>query len=352
MGTAGQRVALIGGAGFIGHHLALELAARGATVSVVDSLEVNHLRAFTAASPQLPRRQAYLRMLGTRLELLTAAGVTLHQQDVRDARGVTTVLASLEPQVIVHLAAVAHAGQANADPQGAFAHSLQTLVNTLDWARRSRVERFVFMSSSMVYGNFTTQEATEEHPLAPVGIYGAMKVAAEKIVVAHGQVFDLPYSIVRPSALYGPRCVSRRVIQAFIEAALDGGPLVVDADPTERIDFTYVDDLVAGLALVIDTPAALGETFNLTCGHARQISELVALMCDRFPGLGVKYVARDKLRSRRGTLSIDKAARLLGYRPRHELEAGLGKYLAWYATQDRHAAEPDVPATAAAQALA
>src|SRR6185295_13357808 len=142
-------------------------------------------------------------------------------------------LAQIKPQVIVQLAAVSHAGTSNKDPYSTFDHSLRTLENALDTAR-DRVEQFVFLSSSMVYGDFLTPEVAEDHPLNSIGIYGALKVAGERIVVGYNQVFDLPYTIVRPSALYGPRCISRRVGQAFIESALVGDTLRVDGGGDEK----------------------------------------------------------------------------------------------------------------------
>ena len=122
----------------------------------------------------------------------------------------------------MHLAAVAHANRSNKDPFSTFDHSMRTLENALDWARGVELEHFIFFSSSMVYGNFRPPTVTEDHPLDPIGIYGALKLGGEKLVIAYNQVFGLPYTIIRPSALYGPRCVSRRVGQAFIESALVG----------------------------------------------------------------------------------------------------------------------------------
>ena len=113
---------------------------------------------------------------------------------------------------------MAHANRSNKDPFSTFDHSMRTLENALDWSRGSGLERFVFFSSSMVYGNFETEEITEDHPLNPIGIYGALKLGGEKLVIAYNQVFDLPYTILRPSALYCPRCVSRRVAASFATA--------------------------------------------------------------------------------------------------------------------------------------
>jgi nucleoside-diphosphate-sugar epimerase len=325
----GRKIAIIGGAGFIGHNLALALVRHGATVEIIDSLQVNNLLSLTTAASDLHNRDLYMRIINERLDLLRRAGVPVLVQDARDYQALGRMLARIKPEVIVHLAAVAHAGRSNKDPYSTFDHSLRTLENALDYAR-DNVEHFVFFSSSMVYGNFMTDQVEEEHPLNPVGIYGALKLAGEKIVIAYQQVFGLPYTIVRPSALYGPRCVSRRVGQIFIENALSGGKLKVEGDGNERLDFTYIEDLVQGTSLAIQNPAARNQVFNITYGSSRSIKDLVGAVQQHFPAVEVEYVERDKLMPFRGTLSVDKAAGLLDYKPSFSLEIGIDRYIEWY----------------------
>ena len=210
-----------------------------------------------------------------------------------------------------------------------FGHSLRTLENALDYAR-DNAEQFVFFSSSMVYGNFLQPEVSEDHPLDPIGIYGALKLAGEKIVIAYKQVFDLDYTIIRPSALYGPGCVSRRVSQIFIESALVGDTLKVDGEGDERIDFSYIDDVVDGVVRAIGHPAARNEAFNITTGASRSLRDLIDIVREHFPEVQVEFVERDALRPYRGTLDIDKARRLIGYDPATTLEQGLDRYVSWY----------------------
>ena len=326
----GRKIAIIGGAGFIGHTLGLALKAQGAHVEIIDSLQVNNLLWFASGNNDPANRELNLRMINQRLELLRTAGINLHPQDARDYHALSRILDQVKPQVIIHLAAVSHAGRSNKDPYSTFDHSLRTLENALDCARSSGVEHFVFLSSSMAYGNFMTPSVDEEHPLNPIGIYGALKLAGEKMVIAYQQVFGLPYTILRPSALYGPRCVSRRVIQIFIEAALRDQPLRIDGDGAERLDFTYIDDLVHGLIQAVARDESRNEIFNITYGNARTISEAVELLRVHFPDLKVQSVVRDELMPFRGTLKIDKAVRLLEYAPTHPLEVGLPKYVNWY----------------------
>jgi nucleoside-diphosphate-sugar epimerase len=337
---AGRKVSIIGGAGFIGHHVALDLAARGADVQVIDGLQVNNIIAIASTGPEHELRGLYMRMLHERLDLLRAAEVPVIVQDARDYFSLNRLLNEFRPHAIVHLAAVSHAGQSNKDPYSTFDHSLRTLENALDTARGVGVEQFVFLSSSMVYGDFLTAEVTEDHPLNSIGIYGALKVAGEKIVVAYQQVFDLTYTIVRPSALYGARCVSRRVGQRFIERALRGSTLRIQGDGSDRLDFTYIDDLVQGVRLTLTRPEAHNEIFNLTYGAARTVGEVADIVRSEFPGIEVEYAVRDRLMPFRGTLSVEKARRLIGYEPVNPVDVGFPKYVEWYRQLVAAAPEP------------
>jgi nucleoside-diphosphate-sugar epimerase len=324
-----KKVVLIGGAGFIGHSLALELTRRGAMVEIVDSLQVNNLLWVTTNVEDPDIRELYLRVLHERFELIRAAGIPLHPQDARDYHGLSRIIGRIKPHAIVHLAAVAHANRSNKDPYSTFDHSLRTLENALDTARDIS-EHFVYLSSSMAYGNFQAETVAEDHALDPIGIYGALKVAGEKMVIAYQQVFNLAYTIVRPSALYGPRCVSRRVGQVFIENAIRGLPLRMDGDGMDRLDFTYIDDLVEGICLTLEKPAARNQIFNLTYGNGRAVRDLISILRDFFPKLHVDMVERDKLMPERGTLNVDKAKRLLGYAPKNPIDVGYPKYIEWY----------------------
>jgi nucleoside-diphosphate-sugar epimerase len=326
---AGMRVALVGGAGFIGHHLALALAEAGAEPHVVDGLQVNNLGFYSSNYRENPNAARYIDFINNRLALLRTADVPLHVIDVRDYHLTSRVLASIEPHSVIHLAAVAHANRSNKDPYSTFDHSLRTLENVLD-ALRATDAHVVYFSSSLVYGQFGNTEATEDRLCEPLGIYGALKFAAEKLVIAYNQVFGLPYTIIRPSALYGARCVSRRVGQAFIENALTGQDLTINGDGSDALDFTYVGDLVDGILRVLSTPEARGEVFNLTYGKAQSINEMAQIVQERFPASRIIYNPRDALMPERGTLSIDKARSILDYSPHHDLRTGFLRYLDWY----------------------
>ena len=325
----GKKVAIIGGAGFIGHNLALKLVELGANPHVVDGLQVNNIGYYTSGYSTNSNAERYIEFINERLSLLRKAKVIMHIIDARDYHVVSHTLDKIKPDVVIHLAAIAHANRSNKDPFSTFDHSMRTLENVLD-VTRSKGTHVIYFSSSMVYGNFDGEAVSEDRVCNPIGIYGALKYGAEKLIIGYNQVFDLPYTIIRPSALYGERCVSRRVGQAFIENALVGEDLTINGDGTEGLDFTYIDDLVQGIILSITRPESVNQIFNITFGAARSINQLAEIVMDKFQGIKLHHKERDGLMPERGTLSIVKAQKLLGYNPQHPVEEGFVQYIDWY----------------------
>ncbi len=325
----GKKVLLIGGAGFIGHNLALSLKAKGANVAILDSLHVNNLLSLYDDVSAPKERTLYEYMINERLSSLRNNNIDLFVEDGRDYHRMAKVFSIFEPEVVVLLAAVSHASRANKDPRTTLDHSFRTLENALDNSRE-KVKQFIFFSSSMVYGNFESESVTETSSCNPIGIYGAVKLSGEKLVEAYGRVFDIPYTIVRPSALYGERCISRRVGQIFIENAIRGKDLVIAGDGKDKIDFTYIEDLIQGIELCISNNDSLGQIFNLTFGKAEEINSLATIVQNEFPGISVKHGERNPLVPERGTLDISKAKDVLGYNPSHDIEIGFKKYISWY----------------------
>jgi len=325
----GKRVAIVGGAGFIGHNLALKLKELGAEPHIIDSLQVNNLGAFTADMTENSNARLYVGFINERLDQLRKAEIPLHIVDARDYQLMSPHLTKIKPDVVIQLAAVAHANRANKDPYHTFDHSMRTLENALDSIKEYK-PHFIYFSSSMAYGNFGDEAVTEERHCEPIGIYGALKYSGEKLLIAYNQVFDIPYTIIRPSALYGERCVSRRVGQAFIENAIRGKDLTINGDGTDGLDFTYIQDLLQGLILCIGKEEARNEIFNLTYGSARTLNQLAEIVKENFPGVNIIHNQRDNLMPERGTLSIEKARRLLGYNPQFPVEKGFINYIDWY----------------------
>jgi len=322
-----KKIALIGGAGFIGHNLAIALKKRGHKPFIVDNLAVNNMLSFT--NNDINNRKLYWALLNQRIDLLHENNIQINVEDARNYNSMCLLLGEEKPEVIIQLAAVSHANKSNKDPHTTFDHSLRTLENVLDIAKGIK-SHVIYFSSSMVYGNFESDYVTEENQCNPLGIYGTLKYSGELILKAYHRVFDIPYTIVRPSALYGERCVSRRVGQIFIENAVQGHDVNVTGDGSDRLDFTYIEDLIEGLILTIEKKNAINETFNLTYGESRTIGEMAGIIKENFNNINIKYIPKDSLTPNRGTLNIDKAKDLLGYSPKNSLAIGYPKYISWY----------------------
>ena len=321
-----KNVLLIGGCGFIGHNLALHLKSKNYKVTIVDGLNVNNLFSFNEDNNN---NEFYRKVLNNRLDLLSNKSISYQISDARNYHSLSQIINQVSPDVIIHLAAVSHANKSNKDPHNTFDHSLRTLENALD-ASRSVGAHFIYMSSSMVYGNFDGQTVQEDHKLDPIGIYGTLKLCGEQIVKAYNQVFETPYTIIRPSALYGERCVSRRVGQIFIENAIRGKKISINGDGEEKLDFTYIKDLVEGISLCIENPNSKNQIFNLTYGLGRKINELIEILKIKFPNIEIEKKDREKFTPERGTLDISKAKNLLEYSPNFPIEKGYLHYIDWY----------------------
>ena len=324
-----KKITIIGGAGFIGHNLCLELKKKQAKVTLIDDLQVNNLYSLKKKNNSYPFPKLTKLILEERFKLLKKNKIKIFKIDAKNSKTLYETLYKIKPNIIIHLAAVSHANKSNIDPDSAFNNSIITLKNSLTYAK-NKVERFIFLSSSMVYGNFKKNIVNENDNCEPIGIYGGFKLAAEKIIKSYGQIFDLPYTIVRPSALYGERCISRRVGQIFIENALNSVPIKIQGDGNEKLDFTYIKDLTKGIISILKTKKSIKQIFNITYGKSRSINKMLSILKLEFPNAKVKYIKRDKFMPVRGTLSNKKSKKLLGYRPQWNLEKGYLNYIRWY----------------------
>jgi len=329
---SGRRIVLVGGAGFIGHNLAIKLKQEGAEVFIIDNLLHNNYYSLKKNKDPKIDTDLYLKFIEMRLKALKENQIDIIRLDSRDYNKMSEEITALNADSLIHLAAIAHAGKSNKNPYTTFDNSLRTLENSLDIsnAKKSTIEHIVFFSSSMIYGHFPKGYVTEETELNPIGIYGNLKLCGERMVIAYNQVFDIPYTIVRPSALYGERCISRRVGQIFIENTLKGKEVVVHGDGSDRLDFTYIDDLTSGIVNVLTHEKSKNEIFNLTYGESRSIGDIANIIDERFPDVKINYKSKDKLTPDRGTLSVEKARKLIGYDPQFPLEKGFVRYINWY----------------------
>ncbi|MEE9599548.1 MAG: NAD-dependent epimerase/dehydratase family protein, partial [Anaerolineales bacterium] len=197
------------------------------------------------------------------------------------------------------------------------------------------VDRFVYISSSMIYGDFEVIPAPEDHPKRPKDIYGGTKYAGEVMTETYSRRYEIPYSIIRPSAVYGPYDVNRRVTQIFIENALLGKPITLFGGGLQALDFTYIEDVIEGMIKVMFHENAEGEAFNITYGRGYTLRELADILLTQCPDLEVKVVEEeDVFRPTRGALSIEKAKKIVGYDPQISLEEGIKRYLEVYRNLD------------------
>ncbi len=324
-----KKVLIIGGCGFIGHNLAIFLKKKKFDVTIFDSLSINNY--FSFKKDNLPNKNYYLKILKQRQDLIKKNKIKLIIGDARNYSIISKNVDTVKPNYLIHLAAVAHANISNKDPYSTFDNSMRTLENTLDACRSLKyLKRFIYLSSSMVYGNFKKKIVTEKEICDPLGIYASLKFGCEKLVTGYNQVFKLPYTIIRPSALYGERCVSGRVVQKFVEAAIKKQPLQMVGDGEEFLDFTYIDDLVEGIYLSMIKNKSLNNTFNITFGKSRSLIDLIKVINKNINNVKVKKIKRDKLIPFRGTLSVNKAKKLINYKPKYNIEKGIPKLIKWY----------------------
>lgn len=340
---SGSKILLVGGLGFIGHNLALLLARYGAKVTVMDNMMVNSVvdHAFSPEGESF-KQTLNLRFLFDRIRLLKEAGVALVNGDARLERDINLCMDQVRPNKVVHLAAIASAVEARKQPGLMFDLQLVVLRNILEYARspgNDYIDQIMLLSSSTVYGDFEGDSVDENTRPQPRGIYANSKYMGERLMRTYSQQYGLGTTIIRPSALYGERCVSRRVSQAFIENALMGKPLLLEGGGDGKLDFTYIDDLTDGMAraLAFHGGRDTTNTFNLTFGGARTIAELAAIIKDLLPEAILEERPRANDKPIRGTLSIERAEKVLGYKSNWPLERGYRQYCEWYIEEFRRA---------------
>lgn len=325
----GQKALLIGGAGFIGHNLALELRKQGVEVDIADGFRVNSLLNLSIHGRETQDVEVYSDFLKERMELLRLANTEFIISNASDRYEICKIL-DKHYDVVYLLAAVSHASRSNTDPVGAMENGLLPFVNVVSELAKKPSTRLVYLSSSTVYGHFTKESVDETDSCNPYGMYAVLKHVGERILFETGSNSDLNFSIVRPSALYGERCISRRVSQIFLENAFAGRELVFKGDRDEKLDFTYVKDLVQGLILAGFHENGYRELFNITYGSARPVLYLVDILREYFPRLKLEVEGRDQATPLRGTLMNSKARDLLGFKPQWSLEEGYANYIRWY----------------------
>jgi len=306
-----MRALVTGGAGFIGSEMVRQLVAQDVSVVVVDNL-VNG------------RHENLGGLVGRQVDLITA--------DIRDEQVLRLVQ---RVDIVFHLACLGVRHSIHSPLENHEVNATATL-KLLSVARAVGVKRFVYVSSSEVYGTARRVPMTEEHPTFPMTVYGASKLAGECYARAFYQTYGYPTVVVRPFNTYGPCCHhegdSGEVIPRFLLRCMAGRPMVIFGDGTQTRDFTYVSDTARGILMAGLADVAVGQTINLGSGREIAINELareVAAIVRR-PDAGVIHDAPRPGDTLRLYADIIKAGQLLGFEPRVTFREGLIRLRDWY----------------------
>ena len=311
-----MEILVTGGAGFIGSHLVESLLARGDNVGVLD--DFNHYY-----SPLI--KQANLAAAPQR-------GVEVHQVDLRDDVAVNDVVESGHYDAIVHLAARAGVRPSIADPRLYVETNITGTLNLLEAARAAGVGRFVFASSSSVYGLCQNSPFREDEPLpATISPYAATKLAGEHLCANYAHLFGLRTVALRFFTVYGPRQRPDLAIHQFTRRIWQGQAIDQFGDGSTRRDYTYVDDTVQGILGALAYEGPIFDIFNLGESRTTNLRELIS----RIEAALGKKARINLLPEQPGDVpltcaDISKARALLGYRPTTSVDEGIPRFVDWF----------------------
>jgi len=303
-----MNILLTGGAGFIGSHLLERLIARGDDVAVVDDFNDYY-------DPRIKRAN------------LPRGGFRLHERDIRDA---APLVAQEKPDLVVHLAARAGVRPSQRDPALYESVNIAGTLGLLEACRKAGVTRFVFASSSSVYGNAPVPFREDNADLQPISFYGATKLMGEHYVRIYARLHGIHATCLRFFTAYGPRQRPDMAIHAFTAAVTQGREIPMFGDGTTERDYTYVSDIVQGVLAAIDhdEPYAvynLGESRTIPL---RRLIDLIGELVGKTPK--IKALPEQPGDVSRTCASIALARQNLGYDPQVPIEAGLREFVAWY----------------------
>ena len=308
-----MRILVTGGMGFIGHNVVAQLEDLGHDVTLVDNFTDYGIISEDELNALMLERQ-------------TQISSVCYMYDIAES-AVETAFRAVQPELVIHLASFPRQKVVNSNPTLAADTMMKGLLNLCELSSKYKVNRFVYVSSSMVYGDFA--DGTVECAFCmPQGQYAIMKLAGEQLVRDYGHRGCFDYTIVRPSAVYGPRDVEDRVISKFFMAAMRDEVLKVNGE-NERLDFTHVTDTASGIVGASLNEVAASKTYNITRGESRTLLEAAELI--------IKLVGRGKIEvshksedyPSRGSLSINAACKDFGYDPKVDIEEGFQNYYEW-----------------------
>jgi UDP-glucose 4-epimerase len=310
-----MNILVTGGLGLIGHNVVRRLQAQGHTVSIIDTKtnydiipqeEINHLIAQRSQGLDLTKYYCL---------------------DIVNKWTMESCFSVDKPEIVIHMASFPRQKVVNAHPGRGSRTMSEGLLNLLDHSNTYDVRKFIYISSSMVYGDFK-DDVTEDAECRPQGQYGILKLAGEWLVKDYARRTNLAYTIIRPSAVYGPLDVEDRVISKFILNAMRGIPLRVNG-AGETLDFTYVDDAADGIVAAALSDRTDNKTYNITKSHSHSLLD-AAKLAVKVAGKGEIVVGnRDLDFPSRGALNIDAARRDFGFDPKVDVAEGFQNYHDW-----------------------
>lgn len=308
-----MNVLVTGGLGFIGHQVVKRLQDHD--VAIIDNRNTYGIVSDTELSSLVRERREQIH------------GYSLYHANIENTDTVDYLVKKIQPEIIIHLASFPRQKVVNQRPAAGADAMIRGLINLLESATRYHCRRFVYVSSSMVYGDFAPG-AVESAPCRPRGQYGIMKLAGEWLVTDYADRTGMQSVIVRPSAVYGPRDVEDRVVSKFLTAAIKKQSIPVRG-AQETLDFTYVDDAADGIVAAAVQDCAAGNIYNITRGHGRTLLDAAQLAVDIAGGGEIELCAADPAFPQRNTLNIDAARRDLGFSPGVDIEQGFQLYHDW-----------------------
>ena len=312
-----MKVLITGGAGFIGHNVVHILESQGHECIVID----------TCTDYGFIPKEELTYLVDNRLKRIKSR---IRSIDIRESTFVDTIFKTYEPDVVIHMASFPRQKVVEQNPLLASDVMSTGLINLLEAGKKHSIKKFVYISSSMVYGNFET-DVDETAQCNPIGQYGIMKFMGEKLVEDYSRRGCFDHVVIRPSAVYGEWDVEDRVVSKFMTKAMRGETLKVNG-PDEVLDFTYVEDTAQGIVLAATLDRANGNIYNITRSEQRQWNlKDAAELAIKIAGQGSLEVApRDLSFPKRGRLDISRAVRELGYTPQVNVEQGFQRYYDWY----------------------
>jgi UDP-glucuronate 4-epimerase len=310
-----MRILVTGGAGFVGSHLVEKLLSDGQTVSILDDFNDFY-------DPEIKRENI----------APVSRDVSIHQVDIRDSPAVRSVFYGQKFDAIAHLAARAGVRPSIQHPQLYYDTNVSGTLHLLEAARMTGVERFIFASSSSVYGIAKTAPFSENfHLTQTISPYAATKIAGEFLCSTYSHLYQMRVVALRYFTVYGPRQRPDLAVHRFTKLIHGGRPIEQFGDGTTRRDYTYIDDIIQGTMAALKYDGALFDVFNLGENETIQLSDLIAAI----EGALGKKATINQLPEQPGDLpltcaDISKARKLLGYNPKTPFAEGLPRFINWF----------------------